>query len=147
MQLLSSVVLVCCLMVSRAQGAQGGRDASGKTPAQHRFTVQAMSSSGQHMSIIEYLETLLTKVDHLNFDDSLPSLYSYLGVAYHDASRTEDSIQAFKNCSRYHTRVPDPRSVLLHDTCSTFCTSGDRILLCISDKLSIFGFTCLLCIE
>jgi hypothetical protein len=48
-------------------------------------------------------------VDHLNFDDRLPSLYSYLGVAYHDASNTEKAIASFQNCTLYHLNNPDPR--------------------------------------
>ena len=108
------VVIVCCLLATSVQGARrrGSKmfnDVSKKTPNQHHETVTAMANSGQHMSVIEYLENLMKHVDNLNFDDRLPSLYAYLGVAYHDASRTEDAVNAFKNCSRYHIKNPDPR--------------------------------------
>jgi DNA gyrase inhibitor GyrI len=84
-------------------------DISKKSPDQHHETVASMSRSGQHMSVIEYLENLMKHVDHLNFDDRLPSLYSYLGVAYHDASNTEKAIASFQNCTLYHLNNPDPR--------------------------------------
>lgn len=94
---------------ARRRGSKMFNDISHKTPDQHHETVAAMSRSGQHMSVIEYLENLMKHVDNLNFDDRLPSLYSYLGVAYHDASRSHEAIKAFQNCSLYHTRVIDPR--------------------------------------
>lgn len=100
-------------------------DVSKRTPNQHHDTVTAMSSRGEHMSVIEYLESLMKHVEHLNFDDRLPSLYAYLGVAYHDASRSEDAVDAFRNCSRYHLVTPDPRYPLLlsiYKMSKCFCT-------------------------
>ena len=117
MQQLILFVVVCSLLApsvegGRRRGSKMYNDISKKTPDQHFKEVENMSASGQHMSIIEYLENLMKHVEHLNFDDRLPSLYSYLGVAYHDASRSEDAVDAFKNCSRYHIRHPDPRYAL-----------------------------------
>lgn len=112
-----AIVACLCALTSSVEGARrrGSKlfnDISGRTPDQHHLAVQGMSNSGQHMTIIAYLEDLMKHVEHLNFDDRLPSLYSYLGVAYHDATRTEDAIAAFKNCTLYHQRNPDPRLVL-----------------------------------
>ena len=117
MHLLSLVVAVgCCVLASKQSTRHRGdtsSDIKKKTPNQHHFTIEAMSANGEHMSVIEYLENLMKHVEHLNFDDRLPSLYSYLGIAYHDASRSLDAVDAFKNCSRYHLRYPDPRYTII----------------------------------
>ena len=107
--LLVGMVMVVGVQCARRRGSKMYNDIAKKTPSQHHEIVAAMSANGQHMSIIQYLEKLMQHVDNLNFDDRLPSLYSFLGVAYHDASRSEDAVKAFQNCSRYHVRAPDPR--------------------------------------
>lgn len=79
-------------------------------PATIRAKVNAHNNAGANSQLINLLDEVLVDYGTLDIDDIQPSLYSYLGVAYHNAHQPEESIAAFKDAvKRYPT---DTRSYI-----------------------------------
>lgn len=78
---------------------------SGKPPNQHllglsvqdvRSHVDNLFNAGKSIDLIEFLITLEKVRGSLYYDDSIPSLYMYLGVALYISQRLEEAQRYFK---------------------------------------------------
>ena len=72
------------------------------SPNEMRLYLDELSKQGRIMDTINYLQKVERHYGHLKLDNSMPSLYSFLGVALYAAKRLDEAISTFQKAVKIY---------------------------------------------